>query len=100
MIKDFAKQKDKYLINLASQEYFKTVDNKKLKAKMITPVFKELKDGKPKMIAIFAKKARGLMANYIIKNKITDIQDIKAFNYESYLYSEEGSDENTMLFLR
>jgi len=100
MIKDFAKQKDKYLINLASQEYFKTIDNKKLKAKIITPVFKEIKDGKPKMIAIFAKKARGLMANFIIKNKITDIQDIKAFNYDSYLYSEEGSDENNLLFLR
>jgi len=72
------------LINLASQEYFKAVDVQKLKSKVISPIFQEFKNGKYQIIGIFAKQARGLMADYIIKRKITNPEQLKLFNEEGY----------------
>ena len=88
------------IINLASQEYFKAIDQKTLKAKIITPNFKEYKDGKYKIIGIFAKKARGLMTNYIIENKIDKAEKLKIFNEEGYEYSEQFSTKDEWVFIR
>jgi len=83
---------NKVIINLASTEYFKVVKEKKLKARIVTPVFKDFKNGEYKIIMMYAKKARGLMANYIVKNKITEWQNLKLFNYEGYRFHPEMSD--------
>ena len=97
---DFEKQGNPVLINLASNEYFKAVDKKKLKAEIISPVFKEYKNGKYSTIAIFAKKARGMMTDFIIKNKIEDPEQLKTFNREGYEYSEQQSQRNEWVFIR
>jgi len=87
-------------LNLASQEYFKAVDIKTLKIPVITVNFKQLKDGKYKNIAIFAKQARGMMTRYIIDNKSHTIEDIKGFNYDGYSFSEDLSIESNFVFTR
>ncbi|MCJ8300194.1 MAG: peroxide stress protein YaaA [Pseudomonadales bacterium] len=88
------------LINLASNEYFKALQVKKLKARLITPIFKDQKNGNYKIISFFAKKARGMMVRYIIDNRITDAQQLKDFNYAGYYYSPELSNSNDWVFLR
>jgi cytoplasmic iron level regulating protein YaaA (DUF328/UPF0246 family) len=88
------------LINLASNEYFKAVKPKELKAEIITPAFKEFKDGDYKMIGIYAKKARGMLSRYIIKHQLSDPQDIKAFDEEGYQFSKKLSQGNTWVFSR
>ncbi|MEM5530686.1 peroxide stress protein YaaA [Gammaproteobacteria bacterium AS21] len=88
------------LINLASNEYFKAVKSKELKAKLITPIFKDQKNGQYKIISFFAKKARGMMVRYIIDNRITDSQKLKEFDYAGYYYSPEQSTHNEWVFLR
>ena len=98
--RDLREQGDNTLINLASQEYFKAVDLKALKANVIDVDFKDFKNGEYKIISFFAKKARGLMSRYIIKNKITDVEDLKAFNYEDYYFDEENSNANLFAFKR
>tara|TARA_Y100000310_G_scaffold323265_1_gene383389 strand:+ start:5975 stop:6814 length:840 start_codon:yes stop_codon:yes gene_type:complete len=98
--RDLREQGDNTLINLASQEYFKAVDLKALKANVINVDFKDFKNGEYKIISFFAKKARGLMSRYIIKNKITDVEDLKGFNYEGYYFDEANSDKNTLAFKR
>lgn len=98
--KDFDYQKKRILINLASNEYFKALDKKKLKADIITPVFKEYKNGKYSIIAIFAKKARGMMTDFIIKNKFEEAEELKTFNQEGYEYSEQLSKDNEWVFIR
>lgn len=95
-----AEQKKPVLINLASNEYFKAVAKKGLKADIITPVFKEYKNGKYSIIAIFAKKARGLMSDFIIKNKIEEPEQLKTFNLEGYEYSEQYSKAGEWVFIR
>lgn len=92
--------KEEVLLNLASNEYFGAVDSKRIKGKIITPQFKELKNGEYKMISFFAKKARGLMSAYMIKNKIEEIEQMKGFDYEGYMYSEQLSDDTNWLFIR
>jgi len=94
------KSKIQFVINLASNEYFKVVDKKQLKAKIITPVFKQEKAGKYKTIAIFAKRARGLMTRFIAENNISNPEYLKAFDYENYTFSEEMSKDNDMIFIR
>lgn len=91
---------DGVLINLASNEYFKSVQAKKLNARIITPVFKDQKNGQYKMISFYAKKARGLMSRYIIDNKLTESEAIKQFDYEGYYFSETASNEDEWVFLR
>jgi len=89
-----------FLINLASKEYFSAVDVKKIKAQIITPEFKDYKDGKLKMISFFAKKARGLMVRYIIDKNVETIDDLKQFDYEGYRFDANLSKENQLLFTR
>ncbi len=96
--KEFEKQKNDVLINLASTEYFKSINTKKLNAKIITPVFKDQKNGAYKIISFYAKKARGLMSRYIIQNNLTDPDAIKGFNLEGYTFKESIDDH--WLFIR
>lgn len=93
-------QGDNVLINLASNEYFKSVKKNLLQAEVITPAFKDWKNGQYKMISFFAKKARGLMARYIIENEITDIEQLKAFDIAGYQYSSDLSKGNDWVFTR
>jgi hypothetical protein len=88
------------LVNLASAEYFKVLPKKTLKVPMITPVFKDFKNGEYKTIMTFAKKARGLMVRYILDNNIETIEGIKGFNVERYRFSEELSVGNDLFFTR
>ena len=90
----------KVLVNLASNEYFKSVRKKELDARLITPQFKDWKNGQYKMISFYAKKARGLMCRYAIQNNITQADDLKGFNLEGYRFSEEQSDADNWVFLR
>ena len=87
-------------LNLASNEYIKAIDTKVLKSNMITANFKQLKDGNYKTIAIFSKRARGLMTRYIIDNNIDSIEGIKDFNSDGYLFTEDLSSENELVFTR
>jgi cytoplasmic iron level regulating protein YaaA (DUF328/UPF0246 family) len=93
-------QETQVVINLASNEYFKSVKPKLLNAEVIVPQFKDQKNGKFKIISFYAKKARGLMAGYIIKNKIESVEDLKHFDVDGYYYCPEQSDKNTLMFLR
>lgn len=88
------------LINLASSEYFKALPKKTLKVPMITPVFKDFKNGQYKTIMTFAKKARGLMVRYIIENDIKSIEGLKGFDVEGYGFSDEMSTETELVFTR
>lgn len=93
---------DKILVNLASNEYFKSIEciKKYDDVTVITPTFKENRNGEYKVVTTKAKRARGLMATFIIRNKITEIDELKKFNYEGYEYDEELSNENEMIFTR
>ncbi|WP_291129577.1 peroxide stress protein YaaA [Flavobacterium sp. UBA7682] len=93
-------KKDELFINLASNEYFSAVDTKALKVPVITPEFKDYKDGKLKMISFFAKKARGMMVRYIIDTNAETIDDLKGFNYEGYAFDANLSKGNTLVFTR
>lgn len=88
------------VINLASSEYFKAVDSKKIKARVITPIFKEFKNGECKMLMVYAKKARGFMARYAIDNNIQDPEQLKLFDTEGYMYDVKLSTENEWVFTR
>lgn len=88
------------LINLASNEYSKVINRKKLKAKIITPVFKDQKNGVYKVISFFAKRARGLMSRYIIDNRVTEAEALKAFNASGYYFDLEQSTATDWVFLR
>lgn len=88
------------IINLASQEYFKAVDQKTLKSPVITIHFKEFKEDKYKVVGFFAKQARGLISNFVIKNRITEVEQLKTFNEEKYEFSEQLSKENDWVFVR
>ncbi len=91
---------DGVLVNLASNEYFKSVKKKDLDGRLITPRFKDWKNGQYKMISFYAKKARGLMCRYAIRNRITEADDLRGFNLEGYYFSEDQSDKNNWVFLR
>lgn len=92
--------KDELFINLASNEYFSAVDTKSLKTAVITPEFKDYKDGKLKMISFFAKKARGLMVRYIIDTNAETVDDLKQFNYDGYAFDGNLSKGSTLVFTR
>ena len=97
---DLVSAKTEVLINLASNEYFKAVKPKLLNADIITPQFKDLKNGQYKMISFFAKKARGVMARYIIDNRITEPEALKSFSEAGYYYSDAQSQGDQWVFLR
>ncbi|WP_107687795.1 peroxide stress protein YaaA [Neisseria wadsworthii] len=88
------------LINLASQEYFKAVNTRKLNARVITPVFKDEKNGQYKVISFYAKRARGLMVRYAAEHGITEPEGLKNFDYEGYAFNPAASNENEWVFLR
>ncbi|WP_299124113.1 peroxide stress protein YaaA [uncultured Winogradskyella sp.] len=91
---------DELFLNLASNEYFKAIDTKALKVPVVNVAFKEFKNGEYKMIAIFAKLARGYMTRYIIDTDAKTLDDVKGFNYEGYGFSEALSSENELVFTR
>ncbi len=94
------KTKSTQLINLASNEYFKSIKTGDLGAEIITPVFKDLKNGKYKIISFYAKKARGLMTRYIIENALSDVDAIKKFDVEGYRYAARESTAREWVFTR
>lgn len=98
---DIKKSKgDKVLVNLASNEYFKSLQAKDVDARIVTPVFKDEKNGNYKVISFYAKKARGLMVAYAAHNKITAVDDLKGFDWEGYQYNNAMSDGDTWVFTR
>lgn len=94
------KEGHKWIVNLASNEYFKAIKPKQLNAELITPVFKDEKNGQYKIISFYAKKARGMMAGYQIREQVEDIEGLKAFNEAGYRFSEEDSKGGTLVFKR
>ncbi len=92
--------KMKYLINLASEEYYKAIDPPKVNAQIITPIFKEYRNGQYKFMSVFGKKARGLMSRFIIRNKLTDPEQMKLFDSEGYYYNDKLSGETEWVFTR
>ena len=98
--KQLVAQSSAYLVNLASNEYFKAVKTKALKATVITPIFKDQKNGQYKVISFYAKKARGLMARYIMENEITDIERLKGFTIGGYYFVEAASTATDLVFQR
>jgi len=88
------------LVNLASTEYFKAVKAKNVNAQIITPVFKDYKNGQYKIISFYAKKARGLMVRYMIDKRVSTPQELEKFDYEGYQYDAEQSNDTTMVFMR
>ncbi len=102
IIKDLKAQGDNILINLASNEYFKAADKATLKKKanIIDIEFKDHKNGEYKIISFYAKKARGMMARYIVKNNISKIDDLKGFDYDGYSFDDKDSNEHKLAFKR
>jgi cytoplasmic iron level regulating protein YaaA (DUF328/UPF0246 family) len=98
--KQLKKNKTQTLVNLASTEYFKSVDVSSLDATVITPIFKDQKKGVYKIISFYAKKARGLMAAYAIKNNITNAKDLKRFTVDGYRYQTDQSSDREWVFTR
>ena len=97
---DLEKQRDRTLINLASKEYFRSIQKKALNARIITPHFKDWRNGEYKMIGFFAKKARGLMSRYIIDQRVVEPENIKHFSIAGYTFNKEQSSDNDWIFLR
>ena len=98
--KQLKKNGDDVFLNLASNEYFKSVQADKLDAKIVAPIFKDEKNGKYKIISFFAKKARGMMAGWVIRKRITDPKKLSKFSEAGYYYSKEESSEQNPVFLR
>ncbi|UOO93681.1 MULTISPECIES: peroxide stress protein YaaA [Vitreoscilla] len=88
------------LVNLASQEYFKSVQERDVNVPIITPVFKDEKNGQYKIISFYAKRARGLMVKYASERQIQNVEDLKQFDLEGYQYCEVDSNSNTWVFKR
>lgn len=93
-------QKKPVLLNLASEEYFKVLQAKNLDCPVISPIFQDGKDGKYKIISFYAKRARGLMARFVVENRITDAADLKGFNLDGYKYVPSESKPEKPLFRR
>lgn len=102
LIEELKNHNNKTIINLASNEYFKSVEGlmKSDKVNVVTPIFKELRGDEYKIISFNAKKARGIMTRYIIQNEIEDIEDIKKLDVDGYLFNEEMSTDKELVFIR
>ena len=102
LIEELNSHNNKTIINLASNEYFKAIEGLKNsdKVKVVTPIFKEYRNDKYKIITLNAKKARGMMTRYIIQNEIENIEDIKKFDIDGYSFNEDMSNENELVFTR
>ena len=88
------------LVNLASEEYFKVVQPQALKARIVQPVFEDWKGGRYKIISFFAKKARGMMVRYAVKEQVADVEDLKHFDYGGYAFNAKASKADTWVFRR
>ena len=88
------------VLNLASEEYFKVVDQKTLKARVVQCVFQDNKNGQYKIISFHAKRARGLMAHYVVENGIEKVDDLRGFDSEDYRFSAEASSADQLVFRR
>lgn len=97
---DLAAAQSELLVNIASDEYYKSVKESKIEAEIIKPVFLDQKNGKYKVISFYAKKARGLMARYIIENKPNTVDDLKSFNTDGYYFDAESSLKGELVFKR
>lgn len=97
---DLKKSGSDKVINLASNEYFSSVEKKDLNGELITPVFKDEKNGDYKVISFFAKKARGMMADYVVRKAVTDPAELRKFRTGGYRFSKGDSDDRTLVFLR
>ena len=98
--KELAAQRQPLLVNLASNEYFKVLDTKKLSAQIVKPVFKEESKGRCRVISFLAKRARGLMSRFIIDKALSEAQDIKRFRAEGYRYAPSMSTDDEWVFVR
>ena len=97
---EMATKNDDVIVNLASNEYAKAARLPKIAARVISPEFKDAHNGEYKMISFFAKKARGMMSRYAVKNKIEDVEDLKGFDYEGYYFNNKLSVEEKWVFTR
>ena len=95
-----AAQKQPLLINLASNEYFNVLDAGRIDARIVTPTFRDLKNGRYKFLSFFAKKARGLMTSYIVRNRVSTLKALRAFDWQGYRFSKEQSRADEWVFLR
>ena len=93
-------EKEEIIINLASSEYFKAIDVQQIKNRIITPVFKEFKNGKFSIVMMYAKHARGAMARYLIQKQISNIEELKLYNIDGYSFDANQSTENEWVFVR
>ena len=100
LVRDLAEGGDGQLVNLASQEYARVIDRKRLGRKMITVVFQETKEGRPRTIPLYAKRARGLMSHFVITQGIEKAEDLKEFNLDGYVFRTEMSSETEWVFQR
>ena len=100
VLDELTNQKSDLLINLASKEYFSVLGKLPEEVNIVTPTFKDYKNGKYKIISFYAKKARGLMSKFIIQNKIKNPVDLKNFNDDGYKFNTKYSDDNNFLFVR
>ena len=98
--RDLADNGNKMIVNLASNEYFNAIQDEQLDGEVITPAFKDFSNGKYRFLSFYAKQARGMMAAYIIKNRISSAAKIKDFDTAGYRYSEQDSSETRPVFLR
>ena len=92
--------RQRVLVNLASDEYFKSVKPKKLKGRIVTPVFEDWKGGRYKIISFYAKRARGLMSRYVITHRIDEVEALQGFDAEGYAFAANASDADTLVFRR
>jgi len=97
---ELSSHRSKTLVNLASNEYFKSIKPRLIDGEVITPAFKERKDGDYKMIGIYAKKARGLMSRFMIKNRIDQAEELKSFDLDGYAFNETLSTDSNWVFTR
>ncbi len=100
LLQDLKDQGDDIIVNLASNEYFKAVDKKNVSVRIIDVEFKDFKKDKYKIISFYAKKARGMMARFMIENQITDPNDLRAFDYAGYYFDQSESSDNKLAFKR
>lgn len=100
LLDDLKEQGDDTILNLASNEYFKSLEQNQIPVRVIDVEFKDFKNDKYKIISFYAKKARGLMSRFMIENAITNPEDLKAFDYKGYYFDEANSTENKLAFKR
>lgn len=97
---DLKKSGSEHVVNLASNEYFSAVKKNQLEGDLVTPVFKDEKKGTYKVIAFYAKKARGMMADFIVRNRVTEPAELRKFKTAGYRFSKAESDDSTLVFRR